>query len=299
MQESCPPVLLVVFNRPKATAMVMRALAVARPAHLYVAADGPRDDSDRASCEEARRLSTDVTWPCVLKMRFLASNVGTKTAVSSAVDWFFEHEREGIILEDDCVPDPSFFEYCRILLARYRDDYRVMSVSGGNYQFGQKVSDFSYHFSRYHHCRGWATWRRAWNFYDGNLRDLEHFNQLEGYKALSNNEPGFEAFFPLVFNAVKEGRLKSWALAWTFSCWMQGGFSCVPERNLVRNLGFWVDGAHTRDAESWLAALATESLSFPLRHPPGVVRSFAADNYVDRVVYGTSRYVRVKSPQRI
>src|SRR5689334_9315101 len=112
-----PPVLLLIFNRPDTTALVMEALRRARPSRVYVAADGPREGmGEDERCERARRIATEVNWPCEIKTLFRKCNLGCGRALSGAIDWFFEHEEQGIILEDDCVPSQSFFPYCAELL---------------------------------------------------------------------------------------------------------------------------------------------------------------------------------------
>src|SRR5690349_2048344 len=132
-------ILFLVFNRPETTARVFEAIRAAQPPRLYVAADGPRasriGESER--CDLTRRIASAVDWPCDITTLFRAANLGCKNAVSSAISWFFEHEEEGVILEDDCLPDPSFFRYCDELLAHYRDDTRIGLISGNNFQFGK------------------------------------------------------------------------------------------------------------------------------------------------------------------
>ena len=148
------PALFLVFNRPDTTARVFEALRAARPARLYVAADGPRPnrEGEAARCDDVRRIATQVDWPCKVTTLFRDRNLGCRIGVSTAIDWFFEHEEEGIVLEDDCLPSTSFFPYCAELLARYRHDERVMCVSGDNFQLGREVTQYSYYFSRNIHC---------------------------------------------------------------------------------------------------------------------------------------------------
>ena len=159
------PVLFLVFNRPETTRRVFEAIRTAKPSRLYIAADGPRleREGERANCEEVRKIALEVDWECDVKTLFRDENLGCKRAVSEGISWFFEHEDEGIILEDDCLPDRSFFSFCKDLLERYRHDTRIMVISGVNFQQGRKRTEYSYYFSIYPHCWGWATWRSAWN----------------------------------------------------------------------------------------------------------------------------------------
>ncbi len=166
------PVLFLIFNRPETTEQVFSAIKKAQPPRLYIAADGPRSEypNDAESCDISRAIATNVDWDCEVKTLFQDQNLGCRLAVSGAVDWFFEQETEGIILEDDCLPDQSFFLFCQELLEQYRDDTRIMQIGGTNYQFGKKRTNYSYYFSRYGHLWGWASWRRAWSFYDEKMK---------------------------------------------------------------------------------------------------------------------------------
>ena len=161
-------VLFVIFNRPETTARVFEAIRSARPPRLYVAADGPRTsrsgEADR--CRLVREIASRVDWTCELHTLFREANLGCKLGVSGAIDWFFQSETEGIILEDDVVPLASFFGLCDELLETYRDDPKVFAVSGCNLVSSVYRPNHSYFFSRYCHVWGWATWRRAWEHYD-------------------------------------------------------------------------------------------------------------------------------------
>lgn len=164
-------VLFLVFNRPEPTARVFEAIRYARPPRLYVAADGPRvqREGEGELVRRVRQIATTVDWPCSVYTLFREHNLGCKRAVSEAISWFFENEEQGIILEDDCLPNPDFFSFCDVLLERYKDDPRVWMITGNNFQDGQKRGNGSYYFSRYSHIWGWATWRRAWRCYDRDL----------------------------------------------------------------------------------------------------------------------------------
>src|SRR6478609_2139677 len=173
-------VLLVIFNRPETTRLVFEAIRKAKPTRLYIAADGPREHvaSDHKKCEEARQIVTQVDWDCQVHILFNQKNLNCGVGPSSAFTWFFEHEEEGIILEDDCLPSQSFFWFCQELLERYRDDTRVMHIGGNNFLNGwRNDSDYSYYFSRSGYVWGWATWRRAWNQFDFKIKHYSKARQ--------------------------------------------------------------------------------------------------------------------------
>nr|MBA3765731.1 glycosyltransferase family 2 protein [Acidobacteriota bacterium] len=166
------PVALIIFNRADTTARVLAEIAKARPSKLLVIADGPRADhpDDAEKCLAARAAIDRVNWDCEVLTNYSEVNLGCGARPSSGLDWVFENVAEAIILEDDCLPHPTFFPFCAELLERHRDDERVMMISGDNFQFGRKRTQYSYYFSRYTHTWGWATWRRAWRYFDREIK---------------------------------------------------------------------------------------------------------------------------------
>ena len=184
-----------------------------------MAADGPRDGKidEKGHCEEVRKIATSVDWPCEVKTLFREENLGCRRGVSGAIDWFFKHESEGIILEDDVVPSVTFFRFCQELLERYRHDERVMSISGNNFQGEHKVTSNSYYFSRYNHLWGWATWKRAWKHYDHEMVHWPKFRDSNGLKAWSDGNESFEIYWNKIFN-ICCGDIDTWDCQWVFSC---------------------------------------------------------------------------------
>jgi hypothetical protein len=272
------PVLFLIFNRPDKTALVMKAIRAASPPRLYVAADGPRDRQGEAQrCEAARQIATGVDWPCEVHTLFRDHNLGCRRAVSGAITWFFRCEEEGVILEDDCVPCNSFFTYCTELLGRYRFDMRIMCVSGDNLQRDNTRVQYSYYFSRYTQMSGWATWRRAWQLYDFEMRSWPEFRDSGMLEAWSDGDTRFEEYWKSKFDETAAGRIDTWDYQFLFSCWAQGGLTCVPRTNLVSNVGFGPDATHLTDATDWTANMPVADLEFPLRHPRLICRDVERD----------------------
>jgi hypothetical protein len=272
--------LFLVFNRPEPTARVFEAIRRARPSRLYVAADGARagrpEEAER--CAATRRIATAVDWPCEVKTLFRDRNLGCKHAVSSAIDWFFENEAEGIILEDDCLPDPSFFPYCDQLLEHYRDDERVALISGDNFQFGARHGDASYYFSRYVHIWGWASWRRVWQHYDREARNWPAFQARGGLGKVLGSRPREIRHWEHIFSAVHAGRIDTWDYQLNLAIWSHGMVSVLPQQNLISNIGFGADATHTNGVSKF-ANMAVEPMAFPLRHPQSRDTAVAADDF--------------------
>ena len=281
------PVLFLVFNRPDTTQRVFDAIRASRPPRLYVAADGPRAGraGEAERCEAVRRIATAVDWPCELVTLMRSDNLGCKVAVSSAITWFFEHEPEGIILEDDCLPDPSFFGFCDALLERYRDDDRVMCVSGDNFVSAQWAPEHGYYFSRYAHIWGWASWARAWRHYSVDLPSASGERVID---VLARTFPESKAvrdqWYDLMTD-VAAGRIDTWDYQWSYAIWQRQGVSCMPRSNLISNIGFGPGATHTTSAESKLAGLPVAGLQGPLIHPPRVERAAWADSWTEKEVF--------------
>ena len=279
------PVVFVIFNRPETTARVFAAIAEARPRKLLVVADGPREhhpgDSER--CEATRSIIDQVDWDCDVSTQYADSNMGSTRRVPTGLDWAFSTEEEAVILEDDCLPHPLFFQFCEELLARYREDERIAQIGGSNLQFGHDRTSHSYYFSRFTHIWGWATWRRAWRTYDVELRDWPELRAGAWLKEVLGDRRQ-ERYWRRIFDSVSSGRIDAWDYQWTFACWRTGAFTAVPNVNLVSNIGFGRDSSHTR-VRSPLADVPTRAMRFPLDHPDRVEPNADADAFTVKEVY--------------
>jgi hypothetical protein len=264
------PVLLVVYRRADLTARTLAAIGAARPRRLLVAADGPASEADRAACEAARAAATAVTWPCDVLTDFAVENMGCEARMFSAVDWLFAQAERGIVLEDDCVPAPDFFPFCDALLEHYRDDRRVMHISGETY--ATEAAPESYSFSKYALTWGWATWKRAWELCDRRLTGWPALRERPELQALFDTRDE-RAYLMSTFQQQAEGR-PNWDYAWWYTC-MTNGLSIHPSVNLVTNIGSDPRATHT--AGERLCHRDYGALTFPLRHPPAVLRNPAAD----------------------
>ncbi len=276
------PVALIIFKRPELTAKVFEAIRQAQPSTLVVIADGPRTDKkgEAEACIAARAITENVDWPCRIIRHYSEKNLGCRDRVSSGLDLVFNEFDRAIILEDDCVPEPGFFRFCDELLERYRDDQRVMAISGDNFQFGNYQPEYSYYFSRYPHVWGWATWRRAWRHYDVAMPDWPQHRD-NGWLAELFDDRKTIKFWQEVFQSVYDGRVDTWDHQWTYACWRQNSLTALPGVNLISNIGFDEDATHTRRS-GLFSHMQVQSLDFPLRHPAAIVRDFRADNYTQR-----------------
>ena len=286
------PVLFLVFNRPDTTKQVYAAIRQAKPEKLFVAADGPRSDrpGEAEKCDEVQQIATNVDWDCDVKILFKKKNFGCGVAVSSGIDWFFENVEAGIILEDDCVPHQTFFQFCQELLLKYRHDERIMVISGNNFQFGRNITKYSYYYSRYMHCWGWASWRRAWKYYDFDMALWPTIRDSDLLEHILHDKKGVVLYWKRILDRTYRGEVDSWAYRWLFSCWVQNGLTILPNVNFVSNIGFGEDAVHTKDSSDPFANMRVYAMEFPLKHPPFMIRNARADEFTHRKVFSTSIY---------
>lgn len=242
------PILFIIFNRPETTTRVFESIREVKPEQLFVAADGPRTHrlGEVELCEATRDIIKKIDWPCKVHTKFQDENLGCKLGPITAIDWFFKSVESGIILEDDCLPNQSFFNFCSKLLEYYEDEHRIMHISGNNFQFGALRGNASYYFSKYSHSWGWATWRRAWNMFHP---ALDHFSDFENKKLIEkiNISKKARKFWMRNFRIAMNGN-DSWDSLWMYAVWRNDALAIIPQKNLVSNIGFGKDATHTTES---------------------------------------------------
>lgn len=250
----CPPILMIVFNRPEHTAKIFQEIRKARPSRLYIAVDGARKEreDDQRNINAILNIVSDIDWECSVQRLVRERNLGCKIAVSSAITWFFEHEEKGIILEDDCLPSPAFFDYCGHLLEKHKENESVMHISGVNFQGSQRRGRGSYFYSKICHVWGWASWRRAWEKYDIDMHGLDVFFDDGLYKSVITNPESYR-YFKDELSAARDGRIDTWDYAWVFSIWKHNGLCIYPNTNLITNIGFDAQATHTKSYDRRVA----------------------------------------------
>lgn len=287
------PVALIIFRRPEATARAFAAVRAARPSQLFVIADGPRAErpDEAAQVAATRAVVEQIDWPCVVTRHYAPVNLGLRRRVESGLNRVFASVEQAIILEDDCVPDASFFPFCAELLARYAHDERVMAVTGDSFR-RRPLRAASYSFSRFPHCWGWATWARAWRHYDGAMADWPALRATNWLQKLLGDRRAARNW-QTTFDQVHAERVDSWALRWTYSCWRHAGLAALPGVNLVSNIGFGGAATHTGAAHSPFANMPAERMTFPLRHPPAVAPDTRSDAYTQRTLFAPDLRARL------
>lgn len=272
-----PAILFLVFNRPEETKMVFDRIRQVKPKQLFIAADGPRHHKpgEEELCRQVREIVAEIDWDCEVKTLYREQNLGCGKNVSAAISWFFSQVEEGIILEDDCLPHPDFFTYCAELLERYRYDKRIAMVCGHN-PLTEWPTAHPYIFSKIGAIWGWASWKRAWDFYD---YELEKYEQALNEDWLGNvfcNER--EKLHRLnVLDQVKTGKNDTWDYQWTFARVINSALSIIPGRNLVQNIGFSVTATHTTTVDNRFVNQPVFNMHFPTAEPPYVFADIKFD----------------------
>lgn len=263
-------VLLIAFNRPDTTKKVFDQIRKARPLKFYFAVDAARTakgDVEKKLNEQVKKIAKLVDWPCELHTLFRTENRGCGYGPAEAISWAFENEDRLIVLEDDCVPNHSFFRFCDDMLERYEDDMRVNIISGRSHHQGSKFFDnYDYIFTHYAHTWGWATWKRAWKQFDMKMSDYPSFVKNGGTNNVfyDKKEAEFwEKQFENVYNNIEKEVSHSWDMQWVYARLKEGGLGIVPACNMISNIGAG-NGTHT---SSGFKDIPTEEMQNPIRHP--------------------------------
>lgn len=261
------PIVFLIYRRPDLTQQVFNEIAKAQPKQLFVVADGPKTPEDMPRCQATRDIINQVNWDCDVKTNYADQNMGLRKRISSGLNWVFDQVEHAIILEDDCVPHPTFFRFCEELLEKYKDDERVMHISGDNfgYQRPAGVED-SYYFSIFAHVWGWATWRRAWAKYDVNMttwgEDKIRNEVLSTFSTASQRR-----HWHYIWDATATEKIATWAYQWMYACVLHKSFCIMPYNNQITNIGIGVEATNTKNKNSPLVNLTTTDMIFPLKHP--------------------------------
>lgn len=291
------PVTLFIFNRPDLTEIVLNAVAEVKPKKLFVVADGPDREENEEKCRQSRAVIERVDWDCEVFKDYAEGNVGPKRKVPEGIDWVFSQVEDSIFLEDDVLPDPSFFYFCQDLLEYYRDDERVMHINGGNFLFDQVPIQHSYYFSRYVYTGyGWASWKRAWKHHD---QDMKSWNEFKQENAIANTFEDFheQDFWTQILDRTYSGELVSYDFPWFYTMFIRNGLAITPQHNMVSNLGFRPDATHTKSAfeRTYLANIPRHNIS-EITHPKFALRHRAADRHTFDVYFGDLDKDKKKKP---
>ena len=245
------PILIICFNRYDSFKKLFSVIREHKPKVLYISIDGPRNNNsnDLEMVNKIKEKIKIIEWNCDIKKKYNLKNLGCKVAVTSAIDWFFKKNEMGIILEDDCLPNLDFFDFCYHALNKYKDVNNIMQISGNNFLFDNNLCKESYYVSAINDIWGWATWKRAWSNFD---IEMKEYNYKKDYKKFINYYKNKKVvrWMKIYFDNVKHVHHNIWSTQWTYTMIKNNGFTIVPKVNLVKNIGFNKFGS-TSDFESF------------------------------------------------
>ena len=278
------PILIIIFNRPQFVKKLINILRRVQPSRVYVVADGPREGEigDIANCSNAINEIDKIDWKCHIEKKYSETNLGCGLNPSQGISWALDRSEEVIILEDDCMPSIDFFKYCDELLKKYRDEERIMMISGNNHTFGKFDFKSSYEFSHHTQTYGWATWRRSWCKYDLSMKKWPALDSLMWLKEKTGSNKSAKFWYRIFEMCYKKELESAWDYQWTFCCWINSGLNIIPSVNLVSNVGFNDAGTHEIDPGHIISKVPLGKIDFPLTHP----QQLKSDKKLDRVIQG-------------
>lgn len=291
-------VLLITFNRLEPTKKVFEQIRIAKPPRLYLASDGPRQkvDGEAEIVNNVRDyLLKHIDWDCEVKTRFLDTNSGgCKYGVANAVSWFFENEQDGIILEDDCVPNQSFFIFCEELLDKYKNNKRIWHIAGdAPYEDLDTIE--TYYFAKVQHCWGWATWADRWKYFKFEINDYDENN----IKKFSKRKE-VQKYWLNILNQMKKNKIDSWAYLWAFWIISNDGYCINPYKNLINNIGDF--GVHYNSGNDPRLNRKTYSID-KIIHPKKVEYNYKVIDFIYKFAYGIHKesnpiFYKIKSEDK-
>lgn len=289
------PILFIIFNKTKETQIVFSAIRKQEPTYLFIASDGPRKgiEGEKEKCDAIRKWVLDnIDWECEVKTLFHEENIGCGRGPSEAITWFLDNVDEGIILEDDCLPNDSFFKFCEENLHKYRNNSNISIISGNNFQLVQPMPiESDYYFSIFPSSNGWATWRRSWRGFDLDIKKWGTIDRSEFISFLFK-EKKYKLWWENQFDWILQTRpTDMWDFQFHFHCMARKQLAVIPKVNLVRNIGYGVDATHSTDPNSYFANVPTMELQFPIKHPKTIIRNFDADIFIQKTLFGEAEIV--------
>ncbi len=270
------PVLFLTFNRLEETKISFNKIIEYKPTHLYLASDGPRNNVESITVNLIREyLLTHIDWPCKVHTRFNTNNEGCRLSVSNSITWFFDIEEYGVIIEDDCVVDNTFFDFCLINLEKFKNNIDIWHIDGSNFVSNLYESN-SIHFSKYFLIWGWASWRRAWNKYSLNMDGFDYFisnNQLSKVFQSKLERDYWKKQLTLAYN----NEINTWDYQWFYTIWKNNGLSIRPNVNLVKNIGFSQLATHTKRVNKQIDAINSGKFLFPVIYDDDIFQDLNLD----------------------
>ncbi len=234
------PILFITYKRFRTASLVFEQIKKIKPKKLYFANNYPENKKEINSVKKVQHLLNQVNWRCKIIKIFQKKHLPVSKSIPTAIDYFFKHEKEGIILEDDCLPSQDFFYFCKLMLNKYRNNKNINAICGSRFIRNGK----SMYFSKYNHAWGWATWKRSWKNFDPKIKFWNKWKNSDDWNKFHNNTLE-KNYWSKIFNLTHKGKINTWDYAWTATAWYNKQLSVIPPVNLISNIGFGPDATWT------------------------------------------------------
>jgi hypothetical protein len=297
MNRLTTPILYIAFNRPEITKISFDVLRKVQPKTLYISCDGPRlqIDGEDTKCNIVKKIVTNIDWDCDVKYKFNDINLGCKNSVKNAIDWLFDNEEFGIILEDDVLPTNEFFLFCEVMLKHFVDDKRIGIISGCNLLSKDELNIYSYLYSKYPNIWGWATWKRVWLQYDVNMNGYIDFLNNNLLDTILPNFKLFKPYWKIQLDSVFYNRVDTWDFQFYFMMWKNNYLTILPTNNQIINLGYNKEATHTNgNIPSFILNLKSSIITFPISHNLNVKQNLILDTEISKIVYQINFFTILK-----
>ena len=273
------PILITAWRRLDKLEKLLEAIKANKPKKIYISCDGPRKNNptDKYLIKKVKNTIDElINWDCDIYKLYNDENLGCRGAMLQGINWFFDNESEGIILEDDCIPNEEFIPYCSKLLKKYKKNHKVWNISGTNLQDGIIRGDGSYYLSKYFIGWGWATWRDRWLNFDSYLTSWEKAREVLLLKSIFTNNLEIKYWTNIFNRFYEEGIPDTWDIEWAYTCLVNEGNTIIPNVNLVKNIGFDKEATHTKFT---IDQHSNNKFIFPIIHPTFLINDKNADKY--------------------
>ncbi len=282
-------ILVFIYNRPDFTIQIFKQLEKLKPAKLYIASDGAKNEKERTIIEESRSIFNTISWECDAKYNYSDRNIGLRKRIVSGIDWAFKEEEQLIILEDDCLPHPDFFPFCEAMLGKYKENERIMTINGCNLNPSISLNNKeTYFYSRYANSWGWATWRSAWQHFDSELSGLKNPEMNSILKSHFTSPIRTTLYWKYKLNEVRSNRINSWAFRWMFTLFVNKALAIVPRNNLIRNIGSDSRSTNTKGKLHFMNIPMSGINVTDIVDPADVYPDNIYDSWVENSIYSKS-----------
>lgn len=272
------PITVIAYKRVDTLSLLLNQIKVLKPKKLFIILDGPKNKSEKSKTDLVKKLVCSKKWATHVYINRSRVNLGLRKRVVTGLNWVFTKVDRSIIVEDDLLPDMTFYSFCQDMLDMYEDNLKVGSIAGYSYKTDKKGVNDSYYFSKYIESWGWATWKRSWSQYEDSMELWPELKRSNWLGKLILNKYSVK-YWESSLDAAYYKRVDSWAYRWTLTCLRKNMLTIIPRYNLVRYLGWGKEATHTNVQ---VFSQKLESIDKPYKHPKKIELNTYADGVTEK-----------------